>query len=463
MEALSSTVREVWGCDLRPHQEEALRAVLQGRDVLVTVATGGGKSLIYQSLSFVMPPVLVISPLISLIQDQVQSAREKGMRVCNLCDSRMDSTSQLVYSTPEKAVRYLADCEWGAIAVDEAHCVVTWGSGFRPEYGQLSAMRPNGSKGTRVPILALTASATPKMVDQIAESIGMVHPKRVCGSFARGNLTFRVLPKKHVQRSDTKFADVQSLVRPPCIVYATSRKECDELSSALSMFKSAPYHAQMDAEDRAHIVDMFMRDEIRVVCATIAFGMGIDKPDVRSVIHYGPSRSVEAYYQEAGRAGRDGMESTCTMLIGNGDWPRLRHAEADVSSLRSVEEYSRGDVCYHQFLLRYFGEESSPCGKCGVCTGCVPAPASVSDSHTEAAVGMVSAYPVFGMTSIASALRGDKAANPKLRAREEFGAWKGLSNKSIHASLKSLVRQGVLVEKTRRLSSGGEYVSLAVP
>ena len=461
MDRVRERVRQTWGVELRPHQVDAIQAALSGRDVMVTVATGGGKSLVYQALCLVRPPVLVVSPLIALIQDQVQAAKSAGIRVCNLGETVLSDDAQLAYATPERAVRHLSGYEWGAVAIDEAHCVVEWGSDFRPEYGQLSALR-----ACPFPVVALTASATPSMVKCICRSLGMRAPVQVKGSFSRPNLTLQVKPKKFVTRSDTKFADVQSLVHPPCIVYVTKRAEADQLADALSMFASAPYHAGMSDSEREEVLQGFMEDRIRVICATIAFGMGINKPDIRSVIHYGPSRSLECYYQEVGRAGRDGNDSTCTLLVSKGDWPRLKYAGADAKALGMVEDYASERRCLHQYLVDHFGEESSECGKCSACvSGKSQVEEEMEDLLTveeaQAAVQMVTRHPVFGVSSIASALRGDSSTHANLKANDHFGAWRGKSNATIHKGIKMLVRKQLIQERTRVLSNGkGKYTSL---
>ena len=468
-----------WGRELRPHQREALEAALHGRDVLVTVATGGGKSLIFQALGLARGPVLVVSPLLALMQDQVQNAQALGLTVATLCGSHRASHDEMrdahvVFSTPEQAVRLDAArlALFTAVVVDEAHCVVSWGHDFRPEYAQLGALRDQASRV--VPLIALTASATPLMVEAMQKSLHMRPPvARVAGSLARDNLTLRVLPKMDAAQRAARgaYADVQRCVEPPAIVYCTTRAETESVAAALAGygFHAAPYHAGMADADRAEVLELFLADKVRVVCATIAFGMGIDKPDVRSVVHYGPARSVEAYYQEAGRAGRDGKPSVCTMLVSRGDWTRLRHAGADVAGLRAVETYAASDAsCRHQSLLRHFGEASLPCGRCDVCTRTVaqaPAPTAratraCSRDHALAAVGMVRKHPCFGATTIVAGLRGEASANARLRSHEHFGAWKSMTRANATAALRDLIKRNVLRESPRSLASGAAYVAI---
>lgn len=315
------------------------------------------------------------------------------------------------------------------------------GLDFRPEYAQLQVLRG-------APVVALTASATPQMQSQICTSLQLRNPVRVQGTYARPNLVLRIASKSELQRC----------VEPPCIVYVTTRKEAEDVAQSLGMFKTAPYHAGMAEGERQQIVDLFLADEIRVVVATIAFGMGINKPDVRSIVNYGPPRTLEEYYQEIGRAGRDGSPSNCTLLVEKGDWVRLRHSGADVAALNHVEAYARSTRCLHQRLVKYFGENIPPCGKCSACL----APAG-PDFDGEPVVDMVGKFPFFGAKGIELALRGDKSANPKLKDTKHFGTWRGVASREVARRIAYLLDAGILVQSPRTIQGGRTYNALQIP
>jgi len=475
MDRVRAYVADAWGHSLRPEQEEAISALLARRDVLVTLATGGGKSLCYQALASVCRhPILVVTPLRSLAQDQVRSLLQKGVRAVDLGDGKVEDGTQIVYSTPERAVRVAAEREWSLFAVDEAHCVDEWGADFRPEYGQLgSFLRPSSSPA---PLIALTASATEAMLSRIQASLRL-RPgfARVSGSFARPNLSFRSVEKGTLGgggRGTDKYRDVRSLLDAlPAIVYATSRAETEALASALSNFRAAPYHAGMGQEERKEVLEGFLDGSFRVVCATVAFGMGIDKADVRRVVHYGPPRSLEAYYQEAGRAGRDGRESKCVLLTSEGDWPRLRAAGADPTRLAEVEAFARGQRgCLHAALVSHFGEKAPPpCLKCGVCAGegraAAEAEVRAGKEEVDLLVALVSAFPAcFGKRAIFSALLGKAETRPSLKAHPSFAALaRRTTERRLASLLRSALRLGLLRTEERPLrAGGGTYTALDV-
>lgn len=513
IEAVRIEAKSRWGFDLKEHQEQAICSALRGDDVVVTLATGGGKSLCYQAFAMCSAdPVLVVSPLVSLMQDQVNALRLRGIRACNMSDEAFDAEARIVYASPEKCVtQQFHKRPWALIAVDEAHCVVDWGNDFRPEYGQLGSLfRPVLSSPFRaseelrdpaeptepteptavVPIMALTASATPDMVQKIVESLRLrkdvLH--RVCGTVVRPNLIFRVMAKKSVGNPLMgKYHDIRALIHPPCIVYATTRKESEAIAEELLNFRCAPYHAGMDDEQRREVLELFMRDELRVVVATIAFGMGVDKGDVRTVIHYGPSRSIERYYQEAGRAGRDGRSSACTLLVSPGDWIRLERSGADVTMLESMRRYASKCACLQNTFALYFGEKGGvACGTCDACVdklerqerkqrkrgseddgasrkGVAQNAAARSKVYRDtlsshgAVKKMVKSAPFFGRRSIVSALKGKADTNAKLQKHPSFGILRKLSDAVILRLLEEMVLVGELRTERRQLSSGAWY------
>jgi ATP-dependent DNA helicase RecQ len=355
-------LKEIFGFDsFKPGQEEAIRAVLEGRDTLAVMPTGGGKSLCYQVPALMQESLTVIvSPLISLMKDQVDSLLQSSVTDAATLHSGLSPEERweverrvrtgevkMLYVAPERLrslefVLALRRAGVGLFVVDEAHCISEWGHNFRPDYLFLPrAIRDLGNP----PVLALTATATPRVRQDILHSLQMRSPEVVVTSFNRPNLTYRVLPAKEKKQKLPRILDVIRASPPPGIVYATTRKECEELAAGLrrSGVDAAAYHAGMGPADRANIQERFMTDELAVVVATIAFGMGVDKPNVRFVIHSSVPGSLPAYIQESGRAGRDGEGSECVVLYRGADLGRRKRlvtlgtaGEREVSSFFSA-------------------------------------------------------------------------------------------------------------------------------
>lgn len=355
----SKVLKEIFGFDsFRPGQEEAIRAVLEGRDTLAVMPTGGGKSLCYQVPALMQESLTVIvSPLISLMKDQVDSLIQSSVTGAATLHSGLSPEERweverrvrtgeikMLYVAPERLrslefVLSLRRAGVGLFVVDEAHCISEWGHDFRPDYLFLPrAVRDLGSP----PVLALTATATPRVREDILRSLRMRSPEVVVTSFNRPNLTYRVLSAKEKKHKLPLILDVVRNATPPGIVYATTRKECEELAAHLrrSGIDSAAYHAGIGAAERSDVQERFMTDELSVVVATIAFGMGVDKPNVRFVIHSSVPGSLPAYMQESGRAGRDGGGSECVVLYRGADLGRRKRlvtlgtaGEEEVSSL----------------------------------------------------------------------------------------------------------------------------------
>jgi ATP-dependent DNA helicase RecQ len=336
-------LKEIFGFDsFRPGQEEAIRAVLEGRDTLAVMPTGGGKSLCYQVPALMQETLTVIvSPLISLMKDQVDSLIQSSVTEAATLHSGLSpeerweverrvrtGETRMLYVAPERLrslefVLSLRRAGVGLFVVDEAHCISEWGHNFRPDYLFLPrAVRDLGSP----PVLALTATATPRVRDDILRSLKMRDPRVVVTSFNRPNLTYRVLSAKEKKHKLPLILDVIRNSPPPGIVYATTRKECEELATSLrrSGVDAAAYHAGMGAAERASVQERFMTDELSVVVATVAFGMGVDKPNVRFVIHSSVPGSLPAYMQESGRAGRDGEKAECVVLYRSADLGRRK-------------------------------------------------------------------------------------------------------------------------------------------
>ncbi len=401
-EEIRRAVRQTWGFDeLLPLQREAIEAGLRGRDSLVVLPTGGGKSLCFQ-----VPPLIaggtdvVISPLIALMKDQVDGLRAAGYPAAaihgNLTPEEIGEVERslaagelrLLYLAPERlasgrTMSMLARTGVRSVAVDEAHCISHWGHDFRPEYRQLAELR-RAFPG--IAVHAYTATATPRVRRDIAEQLRLRDPAVLVGRFDRPNLIYRVLPRVAARRQAE-----QVLGRhrgQAAIVYCITRKETERLAAHLASrgFRAAAYHAGMEPERRRDTQDAFAREEIDVVVATVAFGMGVDRSDVRCVLHTGMPKSVEHYQQESGRAGRDGLEAECVLLYSGQDamtWRALirRSAqesdadpaatEASLALLGEMERYCRGLRCRHRRLTEYFGQDygADPCGACDVCLG----------------------------------------------------------------------------------------------
>ncbi len=474
-------LKQYFGYDtFLPGQQHVINLVLEGRDALVLMPTGGGKSLTYQLPALLLPGVtIVISPLISLMQDQVDRLQANGIEASYINSSLspqersrreralLNGELKLVYIAPERALQesfltLLDEVDvlvgLSLLAVDEAHCVSEWGHDFRPEYRQLWKLR---LRYERTPMLALTATATERVREDILTQLKLHDPHVHIASFNRPNLSYEVRQKHQGSYREI----VQFLREKPdasVIIYCLSRNNVDNLCTSLKRdgINALPYHAGLSSEARSENQARFIRDDVPVLVATVAFGMGIAKPDVRAVIHYDLPRSLEGYYQESGRAGRDGLPADCILFFNAGDRVRLEFTIVGRTSeqeqlvareqLQQVVAYCEGLVCRRKVLLAYFGESfgSSNCGNCDVCVREVEVEERTIDAQKFLSC-VARTRERFGMRHIIDVLRG--ANTQKIRSFEHdqlstYGIGRDLSVEEWQHIGRSLLQQGLLSE-----------------
>lgn len=396
--SLQEYLQKFFGFDSFKGQQEAIiTSLLEGKDTFVIMPTGGGKSLCYQLPALVSEgTAIIISPLIALMKNQVDALRNFGNEdgIAHFLNSSLtkaeiatvkkdikDGKTKLLYVAPESLTKedniaFFNEIKISFFAIDEAHCISEWGHDFRPEYRRL---RPIIEQIGKVPIIALTATATPKVQQDIQKNLGMTAANLYKSSFNRNNLYYDVRPKQNVIKEIIKYIKGQQ--GKSGIVYCLSRKKVEELAETLRVngIKALPYHAGLEAKERAKTQDAFLMEDIDVIVATIAFGMGIDKPDVRFVIHHDIPKSLEGYYQETGRAGRDGGEGNCVTFYAYDDIVKLEKfmkgkpvAEQEIGKQLLLEtvSYAETSSCRRKFLLHYFGEEFDEAGCGGMCDNC---------------------------------------------------------------------------------------------
>jgi ATP-dependent DNA helicase RecQ len=489
-DALLPELKQRFGFDsFRPGQEAIVRDTLANRDVLAIMPTGGGKSLCFQLPALLRPGVcIVVSPLIALMQDQVRLLQDNGIEA-TFINSSLDRAEisrrfarlergelKLLYVAPERLLqsefegdvmpRLQATQGISCVVVDEAHCVSEWGHDFRPEYRQLHRLR---TRFPDIPIAAFTATATERVRQDIVRQLALREPRIHIASFNRPNLHYAVRPK-----SKAAYAEVLERARSDNgagIVYCLSRKRVDELAERLQSdgMRALPYHAGLEADTRRDNQEAFIRDNAQVIVATIAFGMGINKPDVRWVVHYDLPKSLEGYYQESGRAGRDGEPARCILYFGSGD---IRTAEMIIAQkvdpvsfeplldeqriarqqLRHVLNYAETSECRRAVQLRYFGEVFA--GKCNACDNCLE-PRTLVDRTTEARqflsaiARLAQRRERYGVAYIIEILRGSESQRVIVRDHSSlsvYGIGKDLGLSEWRDVARALLHQGLMTQ-----------------
>jgi len=484
--ALLPLLKQFFGfSSFRPLQEEIIRDALAGRDVLALLPTGGGKSLCFQLPALTRAGLtVVVSPLISLMKDQVDAMQASGVPATFLNSSLKADEARarlrglhageyrLLYVAPERMMLsgFLSDLRsWNVnlLAIDEAHCISEWGHDFRPEYRRLAELR---EQFPEVPLMALTATATERVRVDIVKQLRLREARRYVASFNRPNLTYRVMAKSKAYEQVLQFVNARP--NESGIVYCQSRKSAESVAERLSDdgVIAKPYHAGLDAKERTMNQELFLRDEVRVICATIAFGMGINKPNVRFVVHHDLPKNVEGYYQETGRAGRDGLPSECLLLFSAGDAVKYsrfidevsdeRQRQIATTQLRQMVNFAESSECRRVALLRYFGEEF-PDTNCGGCDNCLT-PRETYDGTLAAQKFLSCVFRVreksginFGVNQIVEVLVGAETENIikwDHHTVSTYGIGKELSRVEWRTVGRELVRLGYLRQAAEKFN-----------
>lgn len=482
---MKAIIKKYWGFDkFLPLQKEAMECVLSGRDSIVVLPTGGGKSLCFQAPAMAMEgTAVIISPLISLMKDQVDALSEcgvSGVRIDSSLTGREKSEIfslirsgmvKIIYVSPERIMteefmEFLRDMPLSFIAVDEAHCISHWGHDFRPEYRQLGRLKHC------FPGLALhsyTATATGPVRADIARQLRLINPKILVGSFDRPNLIYRA--RRRIDRLKQICRILEKHPGESGIIYCIRRRDVDDLCTSLRTrgYKVGPYHAGLTDADRKRNQDDFIEEKIDIIVATVAFGMGIDKSNVRYVVHTGMPKSLEHYQQESGRAGRDGLEAECMLFYSGEDYAiwksMMKNLDPEIArinqdKLNRIFAYCTGITCRHKDLLAYFGEkmQSKNCGACDVCLDELVLMKEALVIAQKILSCIVRLREHFGAGYTAQVLTGSRDRRILLNSHDElstYGLLSEFSHQAVRGWIEQLVAQGHIVR-------GGEYGVLSV-
>lgn len=480
--ASEQILQDVFGYQtFRIGQQEVIEAVADGRDCLVIMPTGGGKSLCYQIPALMREGLtLVISPLISLMKDQVDQLNANGVTAAYLNSTMSREAMQdtyramqsgevkLVYVSPERVLtrdflERLYDMPLSMVAVDEAHCISQWGHDFRPEYAALGTLKQHFDQ---LPVMALTATADETTRNDIVSRLSLVDPHTYLGSFDRPNIRYTLQEKYKPMSQLTRY--LGGVRGQSGIVYCNSRKRVEQITEKLcdNGIRAAAYHAGLEHDERARVQEGFQRDDIHIVVATVAFGMGINKPNVRFVVHYDIPRNIESYYQETGRAGRDGLPAEAVMFYDPSDLAWLRRCldEKDEGPQKQVEShklnamgaFAEAQTCRRQVLLNYFGEyREEPCGNCDICLD--PPKRFAAVEVAQKALSCV--YRVnqsFGINHVVDVIRGMQNQRIREHGQEQLSTY-GIGREHSHefwvSILRQLVHRGFLTQSIVRSST----------
>ncbi|HLN31863.1 MAG TPA: DNA helicase RecQ [Gemmataceae bacterium] len=490
LEALRNVIERHWGYrTFKPLQEQGMRAVIEGRDSLLVLPTGGGKSLCYQAPAVLQGgTTVVVSPLISLMKDQVDSLRACGVAAIQMDSSQssseraiyernvLDGSIRLLFVSPERLVipefcSFLQRTGVRAFAIDEAHCISHWGHDFRPEYRQLSRLKEDFPQAS---VHAYTATATTRVRQDITEQLRLKQPELLVGNFDRPNLSYRVLSRQDLMRQVLEV--IERHPREAGIIYCIRRLDVDDLTAKLQKqgYKALPYHAGMLQENRRAAQEAFAAEQCDVVVATVAFGMGIHRSNLRYVLHTAMPKSLEHYQQETGRAGRDNLEAECVLLHSGADfltWKFIIEKSANeagasrefvasaLGHLEDIDRYCRGAVCRHRALVQYFGQTYEPetCGACDLCLGDAEVVADALVVAQKILSCVARTKERFGIGHVVSVLRGEDSESVRKWQHEQlstYGLLRECNKADVRDWIYQLVGQGCLGQEEIQLANG---------